>query len=283
MADGGGGLFENCSLDGGCLADCTAPANDPIATGHAQYDLYDGCFLAGMQLAGMTQPWQGQLLKSQAYNESGLAPVITTGDTCGPQNCGIWAISAGSIQGEIPPGPCGSSATDPFTGQVDYSHAYGLFQEFPACDGTFVRSSLPSGYTCTGTSTADNIPFDGGVTFYCESAIALGVSTPRGKVQGYINAVQNRADPLYATSVFNPAYQIYVYLDYEWAINFADANATATGCTEIQQWYLSLAYWLTGNATNTCSLSGAGLNYVKNVINTYQTVLYNTTWPHPGP
>jgi hypothetical protein len=186
------------------------------------------------------------------------------------------------MSGDPPPGPCGSSAQDPFTGQVDYSHSYGLFRNVPACDGTFVRSSLPSGYTCTGTTTADNVPFDGGVTFYCESAISLGVSTPRGTVQGYINAVQNPADTLYATSVFNPAYQIYVYLDYDWPINFAKANAMATSCTEMQQWYLSLAYWFTGTATTSCSLAGSGQGYVKNLINDYQT-LYNKTWPYPGP
>jgi hypothetical protein len=284
MAEAGGGLFANCSLDSGCLADCSPPANDPIATGVANYDLYDGCFLAGMQVAGMTKPWQGQILKSQAYSESGITPAITTNDSmCGGQNCGIWAISAGSISGDPAPGPCGSSAQDPSTGQVDYSHAYGLFQGTPACDGTFVRSSLPSGYTCTGTTTADNVPFDGGITFYCESAISLGVTTPLGKVQGYINAVQNPADTLYATSAFNPAYQIYVYLDQVWPIKFAKANAMAAGCTEVQQWYLSLAYGLTGNPATSCSLSGLGQNYVRSLISDYQTILYNQTWPYPGP
>ena len=78
-------------------------------------------------------------------------------------------------------------------------------------------------------------------------------------MKGYINAVQDTTDPLYATSIFNPAYQLYVYLDYTWAINFQQANAGAKGCTEVQQWYLSLAYWLTGNATTSCTLTGDGL------------------------
>ena len=280
----GGSLFAGCTLTGGCLADCSPPANDPIATGNASYDLYDGCFLAAMQVAGMTEPWQGQLLKSQSYNESGITPVITTTDSmCGGQNCGIWAISAGTISGDSPPGPCGSSSMDPFTGEVDYSHSYGLFQSTPACEGTFLRPSLPSGYTCTGTTTANNIPFDSGITFYCESATSEGVSTPTGTKTGYINAVQNTADPLYATSVFNPAYQLYVYLDYSWAINFQQANAGATGCTEVQQWYLSLAYWLTGDATTSCTLTGDGQQYVQTAITDYETVLYNKTWPYPGP
>jgi len=283
-SDGGGGLFANCSLDGGCIADCSPPANDPIATGNSAYDLYDGCFLAGMQVAGMTEAWMGQLLKSQAYNESGISPSISTNDsTCGGQNCGIWAISAGSVSGDSPPGPCGSSSKDPFTGQVDYSHSYGLFQDTPACEGTFLQPTLPSGYTCTATTTADNIPFGSSITFYCESATSLGVSTPSGTKKGYINAVQDPKDPLYATSIFNPAYQLYVYLDYSWAINFQEANAQATGCTQMQQWYLSLAYWLTGNATTSCKLSGDGLQYVQTAITDYQTVLYNKTWPYPGP
>jgi hypothetical protein len=165
--DGGAGLFADCSLDKGCIADCSPPANDPIATGNAAYDLYDGCILAGMQVAGMTEPWMGQLLKSQAYNESGITPLVTTNDnTCGGQNCGIWAISAGSVSGDDPPGPCGSSAKDPFTGQVDYSHSYGLFQDTPACEGTFLQPTLPAGYSCTPTTEANNIKFGSSVTFY---------------------------------------------------------------------------------------------------------------------
>jgi hypothetical protein len=237
-----------------------------------------------MQVAGMTEVWQGQLLKSQAYNESGISPVITTNDgMCGGQNCGIWAISAGSVSGDSPPGPCGSSSKDPFTGQVDYSHSYGLFQDTPACEGTFLRATLPSGYTCTPTTTVDNIPFGSSITFYCESATSLGVSTPSGTKKGYINAVQNTQDPLYATSIFNPAYQLYVYLDYSWAINFQQANSRASGCTQFQQWYLSLAYWLTGNVTTSCKLSGAGLQYVQTAISDYETVLYNKPWPYPAP
>ena len=288
-ADGGGtsaagGLFAHCSLAGGCLADCSPPANDPIATGNAAFDLYDGCILAAMEMAGMTDPWQGELLKAQAYNESGISPVITTNDdTCGGQNCGIWAISAGSVSGDDPPGPCGSSSTDPLTGQKDYSHSYGLFQDTPACEGTFLQATLPSGYTCTPTTTANNIPFGTSVTFYCETATSLGVSTPSGTNKGYINAVQDTSDALYATSIFNPAYQLYVYMDYTWAINFQQANAGASGCTQIEQWYLSLAYWLTGNATTSCTLTGDGKQYVQTAITDYETVLYNTTWPYPGP
>jgi hypothetical protein len=280
----GGNLFAACSLDKGCIADCSPPANDPIATGNEAYDLYDGCILAAMQVAGMTEPWMGQLLKSQAYNESGISPVVTTNDsTCGGQNCGIWAISAGTVSGDSPPGPCGSSSTDPATGQVDYSHSYGLFQDTPACEGTFLQPTLPAGHTCTATTEADNIPFGTSITFYCESATSLGVSTPSGTKKGYINAVQDASDPLYATSVFNPAYQLYVYFDYSWAINFQQANAGAKGCTQMQQWYLSLAYWLTGNATTSCTLTGDGLSYVQTAITDYETVLYNRTWPYPGP
>jgi hypothetical protein len=284
MSDGGSGLFANCSLSGGCLADCSPPADDPIATGNAMYDLYDGCILAGMAVAGMTEPWMGKILKSQAYNESGISPVVTTNDdTCGGQNCGIWAISAGSVSGDDPPGPCGSSSSDPHTGMVDYSHSYGLFQDTPACEGTFLQPTLPSGYTCTPTTEANNISFNTSITFYCESQTSIGVSTPSGTKKGYINAVQTTSDPLYATSIFNPAYQLYVYLDYTWGINFQQANAGANGCTQVQHWYLSLAYWLTGNATSSCTLTGDGLDYVKTAISDYETVLYNSTWPYPAP
>jgi hypothetical protein len=227
-----------------------------------------------------------QLLKAQAMNESGITPSIepSANGPCGGQNCGPWAISAGSVSGDSPPGPCGSSSKDPATGTTDYSHSYGLFQSTPACEGTFLTPTLPSGVTCTGTGTVDDIPFASGVNrFYCESATSIGVTDLEGnQVKGYINAWQDSTSPLYATSVFNPAYQIYLYISYTWKYNFQDANAKATGCTTYQQWYLSLAYWLTGNATTSCTLSGSGLQYVKDALSNYQT-LYGMAWPYPGP
>jgi hypothetical protein len=218
-------------------------------------------------------------------NESSITPSITTNDaTCGGQNCGPWAISAGASSGDSAPGPCGSTAKDPATGTVDYSHSYGLFQSTPACEGTFLTAALPAGVTCTATTAIDNIPFALGTNrFYCESATSIGVTDLEGKqVKGYINAWQDTSSPLYATSVFNPAYQIYLYISYTWKYNFIDANAKATGCTIYQQWYLSLAFWLTGNATTSCTLSGAGKTYVQNALSNYQ-MLFNMPWPYPGP
>lgn len=282
-----GNILASCSKASGCLADCAAPANDPIATGKPEYDLYDGCILAATQLAGLTETWQQQLFKSQAMQESGLTPSIepsTSGNACGGQNCGQWAISAGAVSGDSPPGPCGSSATDPATGTKDYSHSYGLFQSTPACEGTFLTAALPTGVTCTGTTTVDDIPFASGTNrFYCESATSIGVTDLEGhNAQGFINAWQDKTSALYATSVFNPAYQIYMYVSYTWKFNFIAANAKATGCTTYQQWYLALAFWLTGNATTTCTTSGAGLSYVNGVLSNYKT-LYGQNWPNPAP
>jgi hypothetical protein len=274
-------LFVGCSMTGGCVADCSPPPNDPLATGMPGLDLYDGCLLAGMQLAKMTDIQQGKLLKSQAYNESGISPVITTNDdTCGGQNCGIWAISAGSVSGDDPPGPCGSSAIDKFTGAVDYSHSYGLFQSTPACDGVFaLTKTLPQGAQCTGTTEANNIPFGSTIDFYCESA----TSNTDGS---YIDAVQDTTSPLYGLSAFNPAYQIYVYFA-QWPSNYQQANASATGCTAVEEWYLTLAYWLTGDASTSCTLSdqtgsGGGQDYVLTAIQDYE-MLYGSTWPYPSP
>jgi hypothetical protein len=277
-----GDLFASCTLAGGCVADCSSPAKDPpIATGQSNLDLYDGCLLAGMQLANMTEAWQGKLLKAQAYNESGITPLVTTNDnTCVGQNCGIWAISAGLISGDSPPGPCGSFATDKFTGQVDYSHSYGLFQSTPACDGVFaLTKTLPQGATCTGTTTENNVPFSSSIGFYCESSTSNHYGS-------YIDAVQDTRSPLYAHSAFNPAYQIYVYFA-QWGSNFEQANASASGCTTVEQWYLTLAYWLTGDASTSCTLSdqtgsGGGRDYVLTVIQDYET-LYSSKWPYPSP
>jgi hypothetical protein len=280
------GLFANCSKAAGCVADCSPPASDPIATGNPSYDLYDGCILAAMEVAGLTEPWMGKLLKAQAMNESGITPSVepSANGPCGGQNCGIWAISAGTVSGDAPPGPCGSSSTDPATGKVDYSHSYGLFQSTPACEGTFLTPQLPAGVTCTATTTVNDIPFALGTDrFYCESATSIGVTDLQGNpAKGYINAWQTTTSPLYATSIFNPAYQIYVYISYTWYYNFKAANAMASGCTTYQQWYLSLAYWLTGNATTSCTLSGSGKQYVQTALGNYQ-MLYGMPWPYPGP
>jgi hypothetical protein len=239
-----------------------------------------------MQVAGLNEPWMGQLLKAQAMNESGITPSIepSANGPCGGQNCGIWAISAGSVSGDSPPGPCGSSSKDPATGTVDYSHSYGLFQSTPACEGTFLTPELPSGVKCTGTTEANDIPFASGVDrFYCESATSLGVTDLTGNtIKGYINAWQTTTSPLYATSIFNPAYQIYTYISYTWKYNFMAANAEATGCSTYDQWYLSLAYWLTGNPTSSCKLSGAGLQYAQQALSNFQ-MLYGKAWPYPGP
>jgi hypothetical protein len=287
MGDGG---FGSCTLDGGCPStlDCSAPANDPIAATDPMYNVYDGCILSAMQEAGLTDPWMGQLLKAQAINESGIVTYIglsTDQNSCGGQNCGIYAISAGKVSGDNPPGPCGVNAADPppGSGGTDYSHSYGIFQSTPACEGTFVFP-LPSGQTCTPTGTADDIPFMQGTDrWYCETATSQGVQRLDGTmVKGAINAVQTPSSPYYATSVFNPAYQLYVYISFSWKYNFQAANAMATGCSTYQQWYLSLAYWLTGNPTTSCTLTGSGLSYVNSALNNYQ-MLYGMAWPYPGP
>jgi hypothetical protein len=268
---GPGGSFASCS-PGGCTMDCSPPANDPLATGQSDLDQYDGCLLAGMQLAGMTDHEEGKLIKAQAFQESGLAPKISL-NACGGQNCGVWAISAGSITGDTPPGPCGSFQTDPFTGQVDYSHSYGLFQSTPACEPQFAQTSDLHGNTCTPTDTVDDIPFDPSITFYCDGAVAQ-----RGN---YIVATQDTSSPLYAQSVFNPAYQIYTFFN-EWAGTSQQGNANASGCSTEETWYLTMAIWNTGTASSSCRLSGRGATYVQHVIDQYKG-LFGTSWPYPFP
>jgi hypothetical protein len=231
-----------------------------------------------MQQAGLTEPWMGQLLKAQALNESGIIPSIelsTDPNSCGGQNCGIYAISAGSVSGDGPPGPCGANP--------DYSHSYGIFQSTPACEGTFIFP-LPAGQTCTNTGSANDIPFSQGTDrWYCETAVSNGVQRLDGAmVTGAINGVQTTTNPDYATSVFNPAYQLFVYISFSWKYNFMAANAKASNCSQQQQWYLSLAFWLTGSATTSCTLSGSGDRYVQSALQNYKS-LYGGTWPYPYP
>jgi hypothetical protein len=242
------------------------------------YNVYDGCILSAMQEAGLTEPWMGQILKAQAINESGIVTYIgpsTDPSSCGGQNCGVYAISAGPVSGDSPPGPCGANP--------DYSHSYGIFQSTPACEGTFIQP-LPNGATCTHTGSVNDIPFKVGMDYwYCESAPSAGVQRLDGvTVSGAINAVQTTSSPYYPTSVFNPAYQLYVYISFSWKYNFQAANAVATGCSTYQQWYLSLAYWLSGNQNGSCTLTGTDLTYVQDAIANYQ-MLYGKAWPYPGP
>lgn len=152
-------------------------------------------------------------------------------------------------------------------------HSFGLFQDTPACDGAFGLTDSLDGNTCTPTTTADDVPFGPSVSFYCESATSL-----KGL---YIDAVEDTTSPLYAKSVFNPAYQIYTYYS-EWSAVSQQGNANATGCSTAQTWYLTMAIWNTGVASDTCALSGNGASYVQNVIQGYQG-LYNVMWPYPFP
>jgi hypothetical protein len=283
----GTGIFANCSIADGCIADCSAPANDPIAsTDPGQYDIYDGCILAGLAAGGFTETWQAELLKGEAVEEGGaiVSSVDTNTSDCGGQNCGMIAISAGAASGDAPPGPCGVDMTDPFTTTTDYSHSYGLFQDTPACEGTFLMPSLPAGYTCTGTTTNDLIPFTATQrTFYCETATSQGVTDLSGNtVTGYINGITDPTDPYYKLSVFNPAYNLFVHLGHSLPIEFQQANAKTTGCTKYQQLYNTLAYWLVGNPITSCTLSGSGLKYVQAAIGNYQQI-YGKAWPYPAP
>jgi hypothetical protein len=238
--------------------------------------------------AGFTETWQAELLKGEAITEGGtiVSSVDTDlqGNPCGGQNCGMIAISGGSVSGDQAPGPCGVNGTDPFTGTTDYSHSYGLFQDTPACEGTFLMPSLPAGYTCTGTTTNDLVPFSANQTaFYCETATSQGVQDLNGNtVSGYINAITEPNDPYYKLSIFNPAYNLYVHLTHSLVIEYQQANANVSGCTEYQQLYNTLAYWLVGNAINSCTLTGQGLKYVQTTISNYEQI-YGMSWPYPAP
>jgi hypothetical protein len=286
-------------MAGGCIADCSPPVNDPLATpSPSQYDIYDGCIIAGLEVAGFASasiPFVGGLLKGEALEESGSFTSSESSSGCGGQNCGMWAISEGAASGDSAPGPCGSSAIDPFTGQVDYSHSYGLFQDTPACEGTFIMSALPSGYTCTGTGTigysgsSNALPFSPSDTyFYCESATGNGVTNLTGTtVQGVINAITNPSDPYYKLSIFNPAYNLFVHLGYSLKNTYQETNARVAGCTEYQMMYKTVAGWLNGDSGTTCSIpsgggQGGNLQYIQGCISNYER-MYGTTWPYPTP
>jgi hypothetical protein len=286
-------------MTGGCIADCSPPANDPLASANpSKYDIYDGCIIAGLEVAGFAStsvPWIGGFLKGEALDEAGsITSVVTTSNMCGGQNCGMIAISEGTISGDNAPGPCGSNAVDPFTMQVDMSHSYGLFQDTPACEGTFIMPALPPGYTCTPTGNigyggSANLPFStSDNTFYCESATGNGVTSLTGTmVAGVINAITNPSDPYYKLSVFNPAYNLFVHLGYSLKTTYQGTAARVPGCTEYQTMYKTIAGWLNGDSSTTCSIpsgggQGGNLQYILSAISNYE-MMYAKPWPYPMP
>ncbi len=282
-------------MAGGCVADCAYAnsADDPLASSDpGQYDIYDACIVAGLAAGGFTDPWIGQLMKGQALQEGGSIVSVVTTDTsqCGGQNCGMIAISAGASSGDTSPGGvCGVTTTDPLTGTVDYSHSYGLFQDTPGCEGTFLTPSLPAGYTCTGTGTGDIVPFSTTQkAFYCESEASLGVTSLTGQsVTGVINAITDSTDPYYKLSIFNPAYNLLVHMSYTFPSEYQAANAGATGCDPYQMMYKVVAYWLNGDTSADCNVPAGGgqggdLNYVQNALSNYKQI-YGKAWPYEAP
>jgi len=295
----GANVLAGCTLAGGCPLDVNCayanPADDPLAsTNPSKYDMYYACLVGALKLAGFPDPWVGQFLKGQALQEAGsIASTSSNGkasDQCGGQNCGMWAISAGAISGDtMAGGVCGVTSKDPLTGKQDNSHSYGLFQDTPGCEGTFLIPSLPAGYTCVGTGTADIVPWSmTQKSFYCESETSIGVEDLAGKkVKGVIDAVMDPMDPYYKLSIFNPAYNLFVHMTYTFKQEYEQANATATGCDPYQKVYKVVASWLNGDISNNCNIPTGGgqegdVKYVQEALTGYKTI-YGKAWPYEAP
>jgi hypothetical protein len=256
--------------------------------------MWDACIVAGIQSAGFPAAdvtWIGELLKGQAMQEGGQGSSLANQDSngmngnCGGQNCGIWAISAGSVSGDNPPGPCGSG--------TNYSHSFGLFQDTPACEGTFIQP-LPSGYTETATGSADYIPWSQTQKiFYAESAETAGVTDALGQtVKGDINAVTDPMDPQYKLSIFNPAYQLFVHIAYTLWNEYVQTMQSVPGCTDYEVMYKVIGGWLNGDGSTNCGVPNDGgggtnggqseLSYVQGVISNWNGISSNT-FPGPTP
>ena len=185
--------------------------------------------------------------------------------------------------GRQPPGPCGSSSKDPFTGQVDYSHSYGLFQDTPACEGTFLQPTLPAGIHVHADdgrpTTSRSAP---AITFYCESATSLGVSTPSGNVKGYINAVQDKTGPALRDVDLQPRLRA-LRLPGLHVGNQLPAGQRGRQRLHADTAVVPVARVLAhGQRDQQLHALGSGLQYVQTAITDYE-MLYNKTWPYPGP
>ena len=152
-------------------------------------------------------------------------------------------------------------------------------------------SPLPAGYTLvgTGSGTTDVVPFSTTQkVFYAEAEASLGVTNLTGQmVTGVIDAVMVPTDPYYGHSIFYPAYNLFVHMGYTFAVEYGQAQGTATGCDKYQMMYKVIAYWLNGDVSNTCDVPAGGgqggdLNYVQQALMYYQQ-MYGQPWPYEAP
>jgi hypothetical protein len=208
---------------------------DKIAVNNANQDLYDQFIVESIARNGLDSS-VAMILKAMIVIESGF---------------NVRAISMYDLTL-----PCNT-------------HSYGLIQVTPGCI---------TGYAALPTTTPVTATISGGLggvrplLTYINKADSIAGNTIVKEDDHVIDLVTNPANPLYATSAFNPAYNLN-YGAKALAGFIADVKSRFKTCTNVEYIKMGLAaYNRGGNAVTGCGVYSAdATTYVTNLLARYKT------------
>jgi hypothetical protein len=209
-------------------------AVDPIAVHNANEDQYDAIIIQSVASHGLDSS-VAMIIKAQIVIESGFnAQAISMYDT------------------QL---PCGS-------------HSYGLLQVTPACETGF--ATLPSSTAVTATITG-GLNGNPAVLTYANPADKTDGNTIVKEGNIVIDLVSNSSNPLWATSAFNPAYEIDFGVK-SLASVISEMKSKYPGCTAANYVSMGLAGYNQGSSAVTgCTSYGGGQGYVTSLLSQYHT------------
>jgi hypothetical protein len=208
---------------------------DKIAVNNASQDLYDQFIVEAIANNGLDSSI-AMILKSMIVIESGF---------------NVRAISMYDTQL-----PCGT-------------HSYGLIQVTPGCFPQYAAAPAGTPVTATITGGLNGVR---PVLTYTNKADSIAGNTILNEAGHLINIVTNPANPLYANSAFNPAYNL-GYGAKALAGFIADVKSRFKTCTNVEYVKMGLAaYNRGGNAVTGCGIYNAQAQaYVTSLLSRYRT------------
>jgi soluble lytic murein transglycosylase-like protein len=208
---------------------------DKIAVNNASQDLYDQFIVEAIANNGLDSSI-AMILKSMIVIESGF---------------NVRAISMYDTQL-----PCGT-------------HSYGLIQVTPGCFPQYAAAPAGTPVTATISGGLNGVR---PVLTYINKADSIAGNTVIQEQDHLINIVTNPANPLYAGSAFNPAYNLN-YGAKALAGFIADVKSRFKTCTQVEYVKMGLAaYNRGGGAVTGCGAYSADANtYVTNLLARYKT------------
>jgi hypothetical protein len=208
---------------------------DKIAVNNAGQDLYDQFIVEAIAANGLDSSI-AMILKSMIVIESG------------------FNVRAISMYDQTL--PCGT-------------HSYGLIQVTPGCFPQYAAAPAGTPVTATISGGLNGVR---PVLTYINKADSIAGNTILNESGHLINLVTNPANPLYAGSAFNPAYNLN-YGAKALAGFIADVKSRFKTCTDVQYVKMGLgAYNRGGGAVTGCgAYSADAANYVNSLLARYKT------------